>query len=266
MGMLLSPGPPARRRRQRRRTAGGEIETGHLTVWGAEEDEALLQEILLLLPGPAMPGGQLSHYISAQSESSCKDAMLGDWRGARRVRLRRRPGVRPGRRRRAGPHSKTRRRSAPPGLPRRWTPPAWAALSTSIPLDGRTTAIFSTTTRTYLLRGDVQEAWTGCWRPPAEPDGLVSMDLSSACYVYSFFGNTGPGDRSERVRPTNHCIWNSTRVPSPAWMWPQAMLSAGRQSGLFQRKKKRTHGVSWRAADGSSSRESAACGTRLAIQ
>ena len=49
-----------------------------LTVWGAEEDESLLQEII---------GSFQSHYAreadfqitySPQSESHCKDALLGD--------------------------------------------------------------------------------------------------------------------------------------------------------------------------------------------
>ena len=80
MGMLLSlsackEAPPAAA------DSGGEIETVTLTVWGAEEDEALLQEIFSSFQ--ARYAGEASFHITyqPQSESSCKDAMLGDLEG-----------------------------------------------------------------------------------------------------------------------------------------------------------------------------------------
>ena len=60
-----------------------EAETGtiQLTVWGAEEDEALLQEIFASFQSHY--AGQASFQITfqPQSESNCKDAMLGDLEG-----------------------------------------------------------------------------------------------------------------------------------------------------------------------------------------
>ena len=52
-----------------------------LTVWGAEEDEALLEEIFASFQ--AHYAGQADFQISyqAQSESNCKDALLGDLEG-----------------------------------------------------------------------------------------------------------------------------------------------------------------------------------------
>ena len=53
-------------------------ETVALTVWGAEEDEALLQEIFSSFQ--SQYAGQASFQITyqPQSESNCKDVLLGD--------------------------------------------------------------------------------------------------------------------------------------------------------------------------------------------
>ena len=53
-------------------------ETVALTVWGAEEDEALLQEIFASFQ--SQYAGQASFQITyqPQSESNCKDVLLGD--------------------------------------------------------------------------------------------------------------------------------------------------------------------------------------------
>lgn len=56
-------------------------ETIALTVWGAEEDEALLQELFASFQ--AHYAGQASFQITyqPQSESNCKDVLLGDLEG-----------------------------------------------------------------------------------------------------------------------------------------------------------------------------------------
>ena len=52
-------------------------ETVSLTVWGAEEDEGLLQELFASFEGEA----DFTILYQPQSESNCKDAMLGDLEG-----------------------------------------------------------------------------------------------------------------------------------------------------------------------------------------
>ena len=61
-----------------KRTDSGPVE---LTVWGGEEDEALLEEIFASFQ--SRYAGEASFHITyqAQSESSCKDALLGDLEG-----------------------------------------------------------------------------------------------------------------------------------------------------------------------------------------
>ena len=56
-------------------------ETVQLTVWGAEEDEALLQEIFSSFQGQYAGQADIQITYQAQSESSCKDALLGNLEG-----------------------------------------------------------------------------------------------------------------------------------------------------------------------------------------
>ena len=53
-------------------------ETVQLTVWGAEEDEALLQEIISSFQSEYSDEADLRITYQAQSESNCKDVLLGD--------------------------------------------------------------------------------------------------------------------------------------------------------------------------------------------
>ena len=101
-----------------------ETQTVELTVWGAEEDEALLQEIFASFQ--AQYAGQADFRITyqPQSESSCKDVLLGDLEGGRMylpLRTIRCPPWPP----RAGSTPfQTRTVSAAPISRRQWTPPA----------------------------------------------------------------------------------------------------------------------------------------------
>ena len=49
-----------------------------LTVWGAEEDEALLQEIFASFQSHYAGQASFSITYEPQSESNCKDRLLGD--------------------------------------------------------------------------------------------------------------------------------------------------------------------------------------------
>lgn len=62
--------------------AGTETQAGEqtieLTVWGAEEDEALLQEIFASFKERYRGEADFQITYQAQSESNCKDVLLGD--------------------------------------------------------------------------------------------------------------------------------------------------------------------------------------------
>lgn len=54
-----------------------------LTVWGAEEDEALLEELFASFQKQYAGQAEFQITYQPQSESSCKDVLLGDLEGAR---------------------------------------------------------------------------------------------------------------------------------------------------------------------------------------
>ena len=109
-------------------------ETVALTVWGAEEDEALLQQIFASFK--AHYAGQADFQITyqPQSESNCKDVLLGDLEGGADVFAFADDQVAA----LAGPPpagwtpSRTRRPYAVHPSPPRWRRPAWATPCTPI--------------------------------------------------------------------------------------------------------------------------------------
>ncbi len=54
-----------------------------LTVWGAEEDEALLEELFASFQKQYAGQAEFQITYQPQSESSCKDVLLGDLEGGR---------------------------------------------------------------------------------------------------------------------------------------------------------------------------------------
>ena len=108
-------------------------ETVRLTVWGAAEDEALMEEMIASFQACYAGEASFSITYQAQGESGCKDALLADLEGGPDVftfaddQLSALAA--------AGPWTpwRTRRRSPPPASPPPWRPPAWAARCTPIP-------------------------------------------------------------------------------------------------------------------------------------
>ena len=100
-----------------------------LTVWGAEEDEALLQEIFASFQ--AHYAGQASFQITyqPQSESNCKDVLLGDLEGGADVFAFADDQVAA---LAAWTRLKMRRIFRTPLFPPPWKRPAWGTLSTPI--------------------------------------------------------------------------------------------------------------------------------------
>ena len=76
---LLLLGPSACKNQERLETDPSEAaEVVQLTVWGAEEDEALLQQIFDSFQRHYAGQAEFRITYQAQSESNCKDILLGD--------------------------------------------------------------------------------------------------------------------------------------------------------------------------------------------
>lgn len=193
-----------------------------LTVWGAEEDEALLQEIFASFQ--AHYAGQASFQITyqPQSESNCKDALLGDLEGGADVF--------------AFADDQVSALAAAGGLDP--IPDSAAIQSASLPAAVEAASVENTLyaypltadngyflyyNKSYFTEADVQRL-DRILETAAQAGRMVSMDWSSAWYVYAFFGNTGLEVGLNEDGLTNYCTWNSTDGPICGVDVAQAML------------------------------------------
>ena len=69
----------------------------------------------------------------------------------------------------------------------------------------------------------------------AEHGKFVTMDWSSAWYVYAFFGNTGLEVGVNADGLTNYCTWNSTDNPIQGVDVAQAMMEIAKSPGFSNR-------------------------------
>ncbi len=208
-------------------------ETVELTVWGAEEDLELLEELAASFQ--AHYAGQASFRITCQpqSESNCKDAVLGDLEG--------------------GPDVFT------------FADDQLAALAAAGALDpienpetvrsaNLTTAVeaasvngtlyaypltadngyFLYYNKAYFSPEDLQSL-DRILAVAAEQGRFFSMDWSSAWYVYAFFGNTGLTVGLNDDGLTNFCTWNSTEGAIRGVDVAEAMLSIAASPGFSNR-------------------------------
>ena len=202
-----------------------EAETGtiKLTVWGAEEDAALLQEIFTSFQSHY--AGQASFQITfqSQSESNCKDTLLGDLEGGADVF--------------AFADDQVSALAAAGGLDPVESADEIRASSLSAAVEAASVngtlyaypltadnGYFLYYNKAYFSEEDVQSL--DRILAAAENAGrLVSMDWSSAWYVYSFFGNTGLEVGLNDDGLTNYCTWNSADGSITGVDVAQAMLS-----------------------------------------
>ena len=206
------------------------FETVELTVWGAEEDQELLQELCGSFQ--AHYAGQASFRITCQpqSESTCKDAMLGDLENGADVFT--------------FADDQLSALAAAGALDPLPAPEAvrGANLSTAVEaasVEGTLYAYPLTADNGYFLyynkayfsEADIQSL-ERMLEIAAEQGRLVSMDWSSAWYVYAFFGNTGLTVGLNDDGLTNYCTWNSTDNPIRGVDVAQSMLSIAASPGF----------------------------------
>ncbi len=197
-------------------------ETISLTVWGAEEDEALLQELFDSFQSHY--AGQASFQITyqPQSESNCKDALLGDLEGGADVfafaddqvaALAAAGGLDP-----IENEASVRNASLPAAVEA-------ASVGNTLyayPLTADN-GYFLYYNKAYFTEQDVQNL-DQMLEIAAQAEKLIAMDWSSAWYVYAFFGNTGLEVGLNEDGLTNYCTWNSTDNPIRGTDVARAML------------------------------------------
>ncbi len=198
-------------------------ETVALTVWGAEEDEALLQEIFSSFQ--SQYAGQASFQITyqPQSESNCKDVLLGDLENGADVF--------------AFADDQVAALAAARALDPIPASDAVRSANLSAAVEAASVAntlyaypltadngYFLYYNKAYFSEEDVQSL-DRILEVAALAGRRVSMDWSSAWYVYSFFGNTGLEVGLNEDGLTNYCTWNSAEGDIRGVDVAQAMLS-----------------------------------------
>jgi len=191
--------------------AGAGEQTVELTVWGAEEDEALLQEIFTSFKEHYAGQADFQITYQAQSESNCKDVLLGDLENGADVF--------------AFADDQVAALAAAgaldpieddAGIRSENLPAAVDAASVedvlyAYPLTADN-GYFLYYNKSYFSEDDIKSL-NRMTEIAALAERQVVMDWSSAWYVYSFFGNTGLEVGLNEDGITNYCTWNSTDGP-----------------------------------------------------
>lgn len=198
-------------------------ETVNLTVWGAEEDEALLREIFSSFQEHY--AGEASFQISyqPQSESKCKDVLLGDLEGGADIF--------------AFADDQVAALAAAGGLDPISNAADIRSANLSAAVDaasvGDTLYAYPLTAdngyflyynKAYFSEEDVQSL-ERMLEAAEQAERLIVMDWTSAWYVYAFFGNTGLEIGLNEDGITNYCTWNSIDGPIRGVDVAQSMLS-----------------------------------------
>ena len=201
-----------------------------LTVWGAEEDEGLLQELFASFQSHYAGQANIQIAFQPQSESNCKDVLLGDLEGGADVF--------------AFADDQVAALAAAGGLDPiedsttiRNTSLSAAVEAASV---GGTLYAYPLTAdngyflyynKAYFSDEDVQSL-ERMLELAAQAGRRVAMDWSSAWYVYSFFGNTGLTIGLNADGLTNYCTWNSAEGPIRGVDVAESMLAIAASPGF----------------------------------
>lgn len=204
--------------------------TVELTVWGAQEDEALLREIFSSFQNHYAGEADFHITYEAQSESSCKDMLLGDLEGGADVF--------------AFADDQVAALAAAGALdpienPEEIRAANLPAAVSAASVDGTLYAYPLTADNGYFLyynkayfsQEDIQSL-NQMVKVAEEAEKLVVMDWSSAWYVYAFFGNTGLTVGLNEDGLTNYCTWNSTEGDIHGVDVAKAMLAIASSPGF----------------------------------
>lgn len=208
--------------------SGGKVE---LTVWGAEEDQALLAEIIESFEQKYAGQADFEITIMAEGESTCKDTLLGDIENGADVfafaddqlmSLVAAGVLAP------VPNAEEIKSSNVEG--------AVSASSVNdtlyaYPLTADN-GYFMYYNKEYFTDEDLQTL-DGMLAVAAENGKKVTMDWGSGWYLYSFFGATGLQVGLNEDGISNYCTWNSTEGSIKGVDVAEAMLAIAVNPGFM---------------------------------
>lgn len=204
-----------------------------LTVWGAEEDEALLKEIFETFQNYYAGQADFRITYQPQSEAGCKDALLADLENGADVfafaddqvaALAAAGALDP-------IADETRIRSE--NLSTAVDAASVDGVLYAYPLTADN-GYFLYYNKAYFSKEDIGNL-NRMIEIAGQAERVVTMDWSSAWYVYAFFGNTGLEVGLNEDGITNYCTWNSTDNPVKGVDVERAMSSIALSPGFSSR-------------------------------
>lgn len=233
IGMLfLLPGCKAETPQQLENSSA-ESQTVELTVWGAEEDEALLQEIFTSFQSHYAQEADFRITYQPQSESGCKDALLGNLEGGADVFAFADDQVAALAAAGALDPIENADEIRATNLPTAVEAASEGNVLYAYPLTADN-GYFLYYNKAYFSEADIQSL-NRMLEIAADAGRLVVMDWSSAWYVYAFFGNTGMEVGLNEDGITNYCTWNRVDGPISGVDVAQAMLEIAASPGFASR-------------------------------
>ena len=207
--------------------------TVELTVWGAEEDEELLGQLIRSFEQQYQGEADFRITFEAHSESQCKDNLLIDLEAGADVftfaddQLNALAA--------AGALEPVENSGEITGANLSSTVEAASVAGTlyAYPLTADN-GYFLYFNRRYFSDEDV-ETLDRILKIAAENEKLFVMDWTSAWYVYAFFGNTGLGVGLNPDGITNFCTWNGQEGEIRGVDVAQAMLDVAASTGFASR-------------------------------
>lgn len=202
-----------------------------LTVWGAEEDEELLRQIIDSFQEEYRDEADFRITYQPQSESHCTDALMADLENGADVFTF------------ADDQLNTLVASGalepienPEALQASNLPEAVAAASVNdtlyaYPLTADN-GYFLYYDKSVFSQEDIR-SWDRMLDIAGEQDRKVSMEWSSGWYVYAFFGNTGLTVGLNDDGITNYCTWNDTENAVKGTDVAKAMTAMAEHPGFL---------------------------------
>ena len=205
--------------------------TVSLTVWGAEEDQELLSQIIEGFEIEYQQEADFEITLQPQGESQCTNVLMGDLENGADVFAfaddQLNTLVAAGALEPIGHEDAVRASNLPEAV-------AAASVNDTLyayPLTADN-GYFLYYNSQYFSKEDVQ-SWDKMLEIAAGHNKKISMDWSSGWYVYSLFGNTGLTVGLNDDGITNYCTWNSTKGKIQGIDVAKAMVRMAKNPGFL---------------------------------
>ena len=231
--LCITAASGCKRNEKEENISSNDLETVELLLWGAKEDEILLNKIIQTFQQQYQEQANFHITFAAQGETECKDVILGGLEESADVFT--------------FADDQLSALAAAGALNTIENDDMIKQMNLSTAVEAATVrntlyaypltadnGYFLYYNKRYFSDEDIQTL-DRILEVAADNGGLFSMDWSSAWYVYSFFGNTGMEVGLNEDGITNYCTWNRQDGEICGVDVAQAMLNSATQPAFSNR-------------------------------